>query len=550
MNFTLICRIFLEKRRSIIPLITLFLGLSFSINAQPVIRLQQFASGNLSNIIGLSHAGDERLFAVLQGGIIRVIEGNGNVIVTPFLNITTQVSSGGERGLLGLAFHPNYSENGFFYINYTRSNGNSVISRWQVSRDDPNRADPNSEMIIIEITQPYSNHNGGDLKFGPDGYLYIGMGDGGAGGDPQNYSQNPQSLLGKMLRIDIDGGMPYSIPAGNPYINAQDTLDELWGFGLRNPWRYSFDAHTGDLWIADVGQSAREEINKVTGPGTGLENYGWRCYEGSLPYNLNGCGAMNEYTFPVFEYPHSPGDKSVTGGYVYRGDKDPLLYGVYLCADFVSGKFFTVESDGNEYVGKAAGNFGEFQFATFGENVDTELFVAARGRGIVYRVRELCSDYIPSLSLDENELKLEFRNASWDDEKAQITWYKDGIEIELVGDSLFLLEESGTYYARITLTEGCDLSSNEVEFVKSSSNNTPVSDLWKISPNPVNDYLVVQSNNNELATMELWNHSGKRVMSFLFQDEAIINLNHMPSGVYSARLILNGRTESKILIKK
>ncbi len=550
MNFKLIYRDLLENGRGFILMLTLIIGLSFNAYAQPVIHLEQYASGNLNNIVGLSHAGDERLFAVLQGGIIRVIEGDGNVILTPFLNISTQISSGGERGLLGLAFHPNYNENGFFYVNYTRLNGNTIISRWQVSSDDPNRADTGSEMIILEIAQPFSNHNGGDLKFGPDGYLYIGMGDGGSGGDPQNHSQNPQSLLGKMLRIDIDGEMPYSIPADNPYINAPDTLDEIWAFGLRNPWRYSFDAHTGDLWIGDVGQSAREEINKVTGSGTGFENYGWRCYEGSLPYNLNGCGDMNEYTFPVFEYPQTPGDKSVTGGYVYRGAMDPLLYGVYICADFVSGKFFTVESEGNEYVGKAAGNFGEFQFATFGENVDTELFVAARGRGIVYRVRELCSDYIPSLSLSENELILEFRNASWDDEKVQVIWYKDSIEIELTGDSIFLLEESGMYYARVILEEGCDLSSNEIEFIKSNTKNTITTGVWQISPNPIFDYAVIQLDNDEMATLELWNQSGMRVMLVSIRDEAKLDLSHLPSGVYTARLIFNGQTESKKLIKK
>jgi glucose/arabinose dehydrogenase len=217
------------------------------------------------------------------------------------------ISSGGERGLLGLAFHPDYANNGYFFVNYTNNSGHTVVSRFSVDGADDNLADPNSELNFMTINQPYGNHNGGNLAFGPDGYLYIGTGDGGSGGDPGNRAQNPLELLGKMLRIDVDnpsGGENYGIPADNPYVGDPNGKDEIWAIGLRNPWRYSFDETTGDLWIGDVGQNAFEEINRVHYTEAGL-NYGWRCYEANAPYNTSGCPDMSEMTFPVAAYTES-----------------------------------------------------------------------------------------------------------------------------------------------------------------------------------------------------------------------------------------------------
>jgi glucose/arabinose dehydrogenase len=245
------------------------------------ISLQSFATG-FSSPVAIVNAGDSRLFVVQRGGAIRILNANGTINGTNFLTIpSTTVLSGGERGLLGLAFHPNYATNGYFYVNYTRvGDGATVVARYSVSATDPNVANPASAQILLTVTQPYSNHNGGSLAFGPDGYLYIGMGDGGSGGDPQNYAQNINSLLGKMLRIDVDNGTPYSIPTGNPFAGATPGADEIWAVGMRNPWKFSFDKNTGDLWIADVGQSSIEEINKALSTDAGL-NYGWKCYEGN-----------------------------------------------------------------------------------------------------------------------------------------------------------------------------------------------------------------------------------------------------------------------------
>ena len=258
--------------------------------AQPTVDLELFADG-FSSPVDITNAGDERLFVVEKSGRIKIVLPDGTVLPTPFLNINPIVgSAGSEQGLLGLAFHPNYASNRYFFVNYTNNSGDTEIARYETDPANLNQALSNSGTVIMTIDQPFNNHNGGDIAFGPDGYLYIGMGDGGSGGDPGDRSQDPQELLGKMLRIDVDNGSPYGIPPDNPFINDTTVLDEIWAIGLRNPWRYSFDRETGDLWMGDVGQNEREEIDMQLASSTGGENYGWRCYEGDLPFNTSGCG--------------------------------------------------------------------------------------------------------------------------------------------------------------------------------------------------------------------------------------------------------------------
>ena len=263
---------------------------------------------NFDRPVNLKHAGDDKLYVVEQDGYIRIINDDGSVETTPFLNIDSRViNTGNERGLLGLAFHPNYITNGHFYVNYINNSGNTVISRFNRSNTNPLLADPNSELILLTYSQPFTNHNGGDMAFGQDGYLYISSGDGGAGGDPQNNSQNLTNLLGKILRIDIDNtenGNNYAIPPDNPFEGSPTNSEEIWAYGLRNPWKFSFDSLNGDIWIADVGQQEYEEINRATLTEAGL-NYGWRCYEGNATFNSTGCPPFNTLTFPVAEYNHT-----------------------------------------------------------------------------------------------------------------------------------------------------------------------------------------------------------------------------------------------------
>lgn len=366
------------------------------------LSLVEFASG-LSRPLGLTHGGG-RLFVYEKAGRIKIIRANGQVISTPFLNITDRVqSSGSEQGLLGLAFHPDYATNGYFYVNYTHTAGSTTrtrISRFQVS-SNPNLANAGSETVLLTVVQPYPNHNAGDLHFGPDGYLYIPLGDGGSGGDPQNYAQNMRSLLGKVVRIDVDaqsgtpadcrgeGSGSYTIPATNPFRDGSGgTCDEIWASGLRNPWRSSFDRLTGDLYIGDVGQGNWEEINFQPSGASG-KNYGWRCYEGNHFYNADGCQERSRYTFPVFEYAQAGTHCSVIAGYVYRGAEYPAMYGHFLLTDYCSGRFWDLECTSNGWqVTQYTHLQAQARYVAFGEDAKGELYVVGMGNNTIYRLVE------------------------------------------------------------------------------------------------------------------------------------------------------------------
>ena len=349
-----------------------------------IISLTQFASG-FTDPVEITHAGDSRLFVVQQGGLIKIVNANGTTNATPFLNLSSIISTGGERGLLGLAFHPNYATNGFFFVNYTNTAGNTVIARYSVSAN-PNVASTTGT-ILMTITQPFSNHNGGSIKFGPDGYLYIGMGDGGSGGDPGNRSQNISDNLGKMLRIDVNSSVApfYTNPTTNPYVGIAGN-DEIWAIGLRNPWKFSFNRLNGDLWIADVGQNAIEEIDKISSPlpNTGI-NFGWRCYEGNSTYNTTGCAAASTMTFPFTQYARSGGACSVTGGYVYTGTLYPNFQNKYFFTDYCDDKIRMVNSAGTI---TTTSSFSGNSFATFGEDVVGELYVAGISSGIIFKIQD------------------------------------------------------------------------------------------------------------------------------------------------------------------
>lgn len=272
-----------------------------------------------------------RLFIIEKRGRIRIYK-NGSLLPTSFLDVSALVSYGNEQGLLSIAFHPNYASNGYFYIYYTNTAGNLQIVRYSVSAN-PDIADSTSAQTVIVISHPTnSNHNGGQLQFGPDGYLYLGTGDGGSGGDPPNNAQNTGVLLGKMLRLDVDGGTPYAIPPTNPFVGPGNPLDEIWDLGVRNPWRFSFDRLTGDLWIGDVGQNQWEEVDLEAAGSAGGVNWGWRCMEGNAQYNFSGTCSTLTLTPPVHVYSHSNGC-AITGGYAYRGSPNSAFFGQYFFAD-------------------------------------------------------------------------------------------------------------------------------------------------------------------------------------------------------------------------
>lgn len=369
------------------------LALSTLAGRAQTINLQAVVTAGITEPIGVYFApeDDNTLFILEQGGIIRLANaGTGTVSGTPFLNITSRVTSAGnEQGLLGLAFDPDYTDNGYFYVNYTRAgNGATVVSRFKRSTGNPLVADGASEDIVISIDQPFSNHNGGQLQFGTDGYLYIGMGDGGSANDPQGNGQNGNALLGKMLRLDVAVDSGYAIPADNPFVNDANVRDEIWALGVRNPWRFSFDQKTADLWIADVGQNVWEEID-FEPANTGGRNYGWRCYEGNVAFNTSGCQPQSAYTSPVAVYNHSGGNCSVTGGFVYRGGSYADLYGKYLYTDYCTGKFWATYPNGS-------GGWTtdvitttptlSFQLTSFGQDSRGEMYLVSRDNNRIYRM--------------------------------------------------------------------------------------------------------------------------------------------------------------------
>ena len=358
----------------------------------PALKFTSYVSG-LSSPLDIKNAGDgsKRLFAVEQSGKIRIIK-NGTLLSKPFIDLASIIAYGGEQGLLSVAFPPYYKQHGFFFVYYTNTSGDITLARYKVSASNADSADKNSGVILFSFPKPggFTNHNGGCLQFDKAGYLYIGTGDGGSGGDPFANAQNGQVFFGKMLRLDVKTNTPpyYKIPATNPFINDPNIKDEIYALGLRNPWRWSFDRLTGDMWIGDVGQDKREEVDfrkKNESAGT---NYGWRCYEGIDEYNTSSCLAKNNYTFPVFDYTHNftDGGYSVIGGYVYRGTLYPSLQGYYICADYITAKSWRIKQNISGGWDVYRQNNGvPNSIAGFGEDEDGELYAASLS-GTIYSI--------------------------------------------------------------------------------------------------------------------------------------------------------------------
>ncbi len=348
------------------------------------IRLLQVASG-LSNPLYLtSPPNDSRLFVVEQPGRIRILK-SGQLLPQPFLDITSRVSSTGERGLLSVAFHPGYATNGFFYVNFTDLAGNTRVERFRVSAN-PDVADASSSKLILAVTQPFANHNGGLNLFGPDGMLYIGLGDGGNAGDPQGNGQKLSTLLGKILRLDVDNGDPYAIPAGNPFVGQSGARAEIWAYGLRNPWRFAFDRVTGLFYVADVGQAAIEEIDVVQASRTAV-NYGWNVMEGTSCFFSATCSSTG-LELPALEFTHAGGACSVTGGFAYRGAAVPELAGHYFYSDYCAGflrSFLYANGVATDRRTWDVGTIGSV--TSFGEDTSGEIYVIVQ-EGRIYRIEK------------------------------------------------------------------------------------------------------------------------------------------------------------------
>jgi len=372
-------------------------------SATPAIELKKHSGGYLKPIgISVIKEDPSRLFVVEQGGLIKIVSNDGiTKIATPFLDASTLLGgvSSGEKGLLGLAFHPDYANNGKFFIDYTQTSEgglkelSTIVSQFLVDASNPDVANTNSETILLKFTQPYQNHNGGDIQFGPDGYLYIATGDGGGGGDPDGNGQNLSTMLGKILRIDVDNasnGQNYAIPVDNPFVTDSSALDEIWAYGLRNPWRISFDMKKGNLFIADVGQKKWEEVNFQRSSSTGGQNYGWNKMEGFHCYEL-GCDPSDDsLTLPILEYEHINGACSITGGYVHRGDSN-YMYGKYFYGDYCTGSIWATEWVDNKWEVKLMYDSTGLYISSFGQDTVGNVYVISIYSGTIYQLAK-CKD--------------------------------------------------------------------------------------------------------------------------------------------------------------
>ena len=357
--------------------------LAAAVHAQQF-AIRQIASG-LSMPVAITHANDARVFITLQRGQIVIYDGT-RMLATPFLDIQNLVTCCDERGLLSVAFHPQYRDNGLFFVYYIDRNTDVTIARYRVSSADANRADPNSAQILLTIShRDFGNHDGGQLQFGPDGYLYAGTGDGGGAGDPLDNGQNLNSLLAKLIRIDVDSASLYAIPASNPFVNRSDARGEIWAYGLRNPWRFSFDRETGDLWIADVGQNSWEEIDLQPATSIGGENYGWHLMEGKHCFRPGTNCNDGTLTLPILEYDHSGSRCSLTGGYRYRGARFPRMQGLYIYGDYCTGTISAATLQGTTWTTKSL-IATSFPISTFGEDFAGEIYVANYGGGVIYEI--------------------------------------------------------------------------------------------------------------------------------------------------------------------
>lgn len=525
---------------------TLLFFIPFFASAQIDVSLTELADG-YSSPSELVNAGDERLFITEQSGRIKILYTDGEVESTPFLNIQNRVTAGGERGLLGLAFPADYCTSGVFYVNYTTAIDDTLrtrISRFAVT-DDENIADADSEEILMQYIQDFSNHNGGHIEFGPDGYLYIGNGDGGSGGDPNNRAQDLNSLLGKMLRIDVST-QPYTIPADNPYVDNESGLDEIWAYGLRNPWKFAFDSETGNLYIADVGQNQIEEVDFVTAGNVGELNFGWNCFEGTQNYPGDFCGGITNEIPPFFEFGHasqgSGGRCSVTGGRVYRGNSFPNLFGKYLFVDYCSNEYWLAAQDGSDWDVEIGDSDLGSNLVTFGSDIWGEMY-AVSGSGDVSRVMEAGGEWLDHIVVNASNL-LESTL-----EGTTYQWTYDGNPIDDSNSSTITFQGSGTYSVVIITASGCEVQSNDVVVTSVSVPTHEFVESFEIFPNPSNGVVNMKLQLNTIPTdalyAEVYSVEGKSVNSQLLDLSAgttALHLESLVQGVYFIHLTDNKGT--------
>lgn len=514
-------------------LLAALLPASVAVAQSPVaIELEPYATG-LGDVVDIANAGDDRLFAVIRQGTIRLIDASGTVQPTPFLTIDSVDHEASEQGFLGLAFDPNYAENGFFYVNYIHGtgDGDTRISRFSVMQGDPDHADPTSEQVLYTFPQPAWNHNGGDLDFGPDGYLYFPLGDGGGGGS--NNAQDLSDPLGDVIRIDVsDPDTTYTIPPSNPWVGAgPDTLPEIWASGLRNPFRFGFDAFTGDLWIGDVGAGTYEEVDFWPAGDNSGPNFGWPCYEGNTAYSSSGCQPQSAYEFPLSVHTHTGQSWcSVIGGRVYRGDLYPRLYGRYFYTDHCGGQFYSLHPDGvGGWVREQVNATATYGYTCIVENNALELFVGNRSTGIIYRMADTCPMPLPVVTEEGSMLV--------STEASGYQWYLDGEPIDGATEQDYVIATSGVYHVVADLGEGCELASAPIGVLWTGIATQAMPGL-EVYPVPASDRLIVEGLSTEVTAIALVDMAGRAVMTVPVANtaRAVLTTTGVATGRYTLAL--------------
>jgi glucose/arabinose dehydrogenase len=551
--------------------ICIILLLSFSnVYSQPILTFSPISITGLTDPIDVVAANDgtNRIFIVQQGGIIKVYDNNFTLLNNNFLTLSGNFTSGGERGLLSLVFHPDYENNRYFFVYYTNGAGGVNIDRFQTSSTNPNQADANTRTNILSVAKPvaYANHNGGKLNFGADGNLYAGLGDSGSGGDPGNLAQNGNSLWGKMIRINVDNFTTspfYTIPINNPFLVDPNVRDEIFSLGLRNPWRWSFDKITGNIWIADVGQNLKEEVNNLTLAQANGANYGWRCYEGLNEYNTAGCLTIENYVPPIFDYPHNnaSGGFSITGGIVYRGTQYPAMDGYYICADYVSGNVWLVNSINNAVT---------FQpnvltsISCFGELENGEMVALTLGGRLL---RVTTSSVVPLKLLSwsgyvaENTNQLQWQTADENNVKQfEVEYSVDGVSFMQAGIilakninvSAYVYQHKFTgnqlYYRLKTVQLNGQIEYSKIILLR----NNPIKKeqyIFTYNSNPKMIWLNIPT--NVKASFQLFNLNGQNVLNIAtYTNNNVIDLQKLPTGMYIGKIIMQEKIVSeKILIR-
>jgi glucose/arabinose dehydrogenase len=486
----------------------------------------------------ITNAGDERLFVTEQAGVIRVFDRDGNLESTPFMNIQNRVQDvGGEQGLLGLAFEANFCETGRFYVNYTANDGGLVtrISRFTVLESNPELGDPNSEEVLIQFDQDFGNHNGGHIEFGPDGFLYIATGDGGSGGDPNNRAQDITSFLGKILRIDVSPETGYTVPTDNPFAEDDFGVDEIWSYGWRNPWKFAFDSETGGKYIADVGQNEWEEVNFEPADASPGLNYGWRCYEASSNYNLQGCNDVGTYVFPMVEYNHNESGFShcsVTGGRVYRGLSFPDFDGYYFYTDFCSGAFWAARDISGVVLLQQFGTIGQSFVRTFGEDIWGEIYFG-NNNGI-YRLVNPNFDIIPPIVRNGDVLESSLEGTNYE-------WLFNGESVVNGDFPSVQVEETGSYTLLLTLEgSNCPIEYS-IDVTSLDTDQMEVNEL-EVFPNPTSGNVVIDLGRDYFkgSNLRIVALDGRVVKDLRVQNKRLeFNLSAVSKGIYLVELTDN-----------